>query len=232
MDRSRAWRAVLPVAGWLMAPAAGIALVGVGSIVISGWLVQGVEAANGGTREAARRSAIGEYFGGVSAVFSGLALLLLIVTLLFQQRELKLQRRELALQREDLAASRDELRRSAEADMRALHVQLTKMVMDDPALAAVWNDFTGESARSLRQFLFANLTFSHYILAHSWGSYTDADLLVHARNLLASPVFQNYWARTRAHKSDLSPETPEAHVFRLFDQAFADARRRTPPPTT
>ncbi|MFF3904874.1 hypothetical protein ACFYZJ_02510 [Streptomyces sp. NPDC001848] len=107
-------------------------MVSVASVVVSGWLVHGVEAANGGTREAARRSAIGEYFGGVSVVFSGLALL----------------------------------------------------------------------------------------------------LLVHARGLLASPVFQGYWARSRARKNDLSPETPEAHVFRLFDQAFADARRGTPPPAS
>ncbi|MEU6608890.1 DUF6082 family protein [Streptomyces shenzhenensis] len=115
------------------------------SITVSGWLTDGVEQANGGLRKAAQRSVLGEYFGAVSAVFSGVALLLLIVTLLFQQRELHLQRQELALQREELIASRDELRRSAAADLRALPLQLTQMQMADPALAEVWNRAVSET---------------------------------------------------------------------------------------
>ncbi|MFE6483952.1 DUF6082 family protein [Streptomyces sp. NPDC057757] len=209
----------------------GVALVAAASIVVSGWLVSGVERTNGGTREAAERSAIGDYFGGVSAVFSGVALLLLVLTLLFQQRELQLQRRELALQRAELSSSRAELRRSAEADMRALHVQLTQMVMEDPSLAPVWNDFRGQPESTLRQNLFANLTFSHFVLAYNWGSETEADLLVHARNLLSSAPFRRYWNATRAHKSDLPPESAEGRVFRIFDQAFTDLGRGAPPAT-
>ncbi|MFI6333434.1 DUF6082 family protein [Streptomyces sp. NPDC050535] len=216
---------------WLAVAAVGIALVAAASVVVSGWLVSGVERANGGTREAAERSAIGDYFGGVSAVFSGLALLLLVITLLFQQRELRLQRQELALQRDELSSSRAELHRSAEADMRALHVQLTQMVMDDPSLAPVWNDFQGQPESTLRQNLFANLTFSHFVLAHTWGSHTEAELLVHARNLLSSAAFCRYWNATRAHKSELPPEGAEGRVFRIFDQAFTDLGRGTPPTT-
>ncbi|MFF7762398.1 DUF6082 family protein [Streptomyces griseorubiginosus] len=96
--------------------------VGAASIVVSGWLARGVEAANGDRRTAIERSSLGEYFGGVSAVFSGLALLLLVATLLLQQRELRMQRHELATQREELVSSRNELHRSAEADLRGLHV--------------------------------------------------------------------------------------------------------------
>ena len=229
MARRGIWRSTLSVGAWLVAAAAGIALVGAVSIVVSGWLVSGVEETNGGRHTAAERSAIGGYFGGVSAVFSGLALLLLVITLLFQQRELQMQRRELALQRDELSSSRIELHRSAEADMRALHVQLTQMVMDDPSLAAVWNDFQGEPESALRQNLFANLTFNHFVLAHSWGSQSEADLLVHARNLLRSTAFRRYWNATRAHKSELHPESAEGRVFQIFEQAFTDPGRGTPP---
>lgn len=231
MIRRNAWSSARSVCVWLAAAAAGVALVGTVSIVVSGWLARGAEAASGSRRTAEERSALGDYFGGVSAVFSGVALLLLIATLLFQQRELRLQRRELSLQREELISSRTELHRSAEADMRTLHVQLTQMAMDDPALAEVWNDFQGEP-EVIRQNLFANLTFSHFVLALSWDSYSEADLVLYAHNLLDSPAFLRYWNSTREHKSQLPPESPEGRLFRVFEQALADRQRRTPPPAS
>ncbi|MFE0102607.1 DUF6082 family protein [Streptomyces sp. NPDC059009] len=230
MARQQMWHSALKICSWVVSCVAGVILVGIASIAVSGWLIRGVEAINGDRRTAEQRSSLGDYFGGVSAVFSGLALLLLVVTLLFQQRELRLQRQELSLQRHELNASRDELRRSAEADMRALHVQLTQMIMDDPSLSAVWNDFRGEPDSTLRQNLFANLTFNHYVLAYSWGNISDDDLIVHAENLLSSSAFRRYWNATRAHKAALSPESSEGHVFQAFEQALAARRRGTPPP--
>ncbi|MEV6395856.1 hypothetical protein AB0M39_13915 [Streptomyces sp. NPDC051907] len=72
------------------------------------------------------RGQVGDYFGAASAVFSGFAFLTLTIALLFQYQELRLQRGELAEQREELTQSRQELHRSAEANMRSLHVQLTR----------------------------------------------------------------------------------------------------------
>ncbi|MFM9371764.1 DUF6082 family protein [Streptomyces sp. Da 82-17] len=220
-----------PVAGhswfkaiaWLLASLVGILLVGAVSVVVGGWLLDGVESMNGDRQDAAERSALGDYFGGVSAVFSGLALLLLVVPLLFQQRELQLQRQELAAQRSELAASRDELRRSAAADLRALHVQLTQMQLDDPVLAEVWNDYAGEPPEVVRQNLFANLTYSHFLLASQWGEYSDEELLTHARGLVRSPVFRRYWAASRERKALLSPDSHEARMFRIFDRAVSEA---------
>ncbi|WP_282797955.1 DUF6082 family protein [Streptomyces sp. CC224B] len=229
MTRQHRWRPATWIA-WAAAAAAGIALVGGASIVISGWLIRGVEAVNGDRHVAQERSSLGDYFGGVSAVFSGIALLLLIATLLVQQRELRLQRHELALQRAELGAARNELRRSAEADMRALHVQLTQMAMEDPSLAHVWNDYPDSPSPVLRQNLYANLTFSHYVLALSWGSYTEAELLIHAKDLLGSTAFRRYWDAARARKAELPPDSPEGRVFRLFEQALAERRGGTTPP--
>jgi hypothetical protein len=58
---------------------------------------------------------LGEAFGIINAVFTGLAFAGLIITILIQARELRLQREQLALQREELASQRDELRRLANA---------------------------------------------------------------------------------------------------------------------
>ncbi|WP_231905610.1 DUF6082 family protein [Streptomyces davaonensis] len=193
------------------------------SIVASGWLIHGVEQANGGLATATQRSALGDYFGAVSAVFSGLALLLLVTTLLFQQRELQLQRRELALQREELVASRAELRRSAAADLRSLHVQLTQMQMDDPSLTEVWNDFPGLPHAVIKQYLFANLTYSHFVLTFQWGERSEEDLIREARDIMRSPAFRSYWAASRSLKASLPPDSDEGRMFRLFDRALAES---------
>ncbi|MEV1080383.1 DUF6082 family protein [Streptomyces sp. NPDC050211] len=211
-----------PIAKLSFAALLGTVLVGAASIVVGGWLIDGVVWAEGDRRSAAEQSSIGDYFGGVSTLFSGLALLLLVATLLFQQRELRLQREELMLQRQELVSSRGELRRSAEADLRGLHLQMTQMAMSDPSLAEVWNDLPTSSPTELRQDLFANLTFNHYVLLYSWGSVSEADLLVYARLVLRSPVFQRYWNATRPSKVDLPPDSAEGRVFRLFEQALAD----------
>ncbi|MFJ5838451.1 DUF6082 family protein [Streptomyces shenzhenensis] len=224
MTRGAGWNSVTRYGTWLIAAVIAIALVCLASIAVSGWLIEGVERANGGLRKAAQRSVLGEYFGAVSAVFSGVALLLLIVTLLFQQRELHLQRQELALQREELIASRDELRRSAAADLRALHLQLTQMQMADPALADVWNDWPGQPPADVRQLLFANLTYGHYMLLYEWGSTTENEVLAHARRLVQSPSFRRYWLLSREAKAALPPESVEGRFFRLFDRAVSETQ--------
>ncbi|MFM9444777.1 DUF6082 family protein [Streptomyces acidiscabies] len=204
------------------------------SIVVSGWLLDGVEEANGGFRAAARRSALGDYFGAASSVFSGVAVLLLVVTLFFQQRELRMQREELSLQRQELIASREELRRSAAADLRGLHVQLTQMQMNDPALAEVWNDWPGQDPATVRQFLFANLTYSQLLLHHEWSEMPDEEILAHARRLLRSPMFQQYWVLSREAKQALSPDSSEGRFFRCFDQVLREltdgGESGSPPP--
>lgn len=58
--------------------------------------------------ELLNRGLFGDMFGGINAVFSGLAFLGVIYAIIIQREELKLQREELAL-------TRDELKRSAQA---------------------------------------------------------------------------------------------------------------------
>ncbi|MER6132378.1 DUF6082 family protein [Streptomyces sp. NPDC001815] len=228
MAGDSAWRSATRIASWVAGAVAMVSVVGAVSIVASGWMIEGVEQANGSRRIASERSAMGDYFGAVSAIFSGLALLLLIATLVYQQRELRLQRLELGLQRGELKASRDELRRSAEADMNGLHIQLTQMAMDDPALAEVWIASHDQSESAVRQHLFANLVFNHFLLARSWGTVSDSDLLAHAHDLLRNPAFQQYWETARTAKSRISSTSPEGRLVQLFDQALADLRREPP----
>ncbi|WP_328937480.1 DUF6082 family protein [Streptomyces tauricus] len=231
MTPAQATRSVIKSVAWLSAGATGIALVGAASVAVSGWLISGVEQVNPNAETATERSTLGEYFGGASAVFSGLALLLLIITLLYQQKELRLQRQELSLQREELIASRNELRRGAESEMRSLHIQLTQMALSDDTLSDVWNVYPDETESGRRQMLFANLAFSHFVLAKNWGTFSDTELLVHAHSMLRSPTFRRYWDATKDRKRQLPPESDEGRVFGLFDRAIEELDRETNPPT-
>ncbi|WP_261511624.1 putative phage abortive infection protein [Chryseobacterium paludis] len=76
----------------------------VGSIIVVLWLISlgvlGIWVTKG--------NEIGDSFGAVNALFSGLALAGIILTILMQREELKLQRRELVLTRKEMEHTRDE----------------------------------------------------------------------------------------------------------------------------
>ena len=65
--------------------------------------------------ESSARAEIGEEFGAINALFSGLALAGMVYAILLQSDELRLQREELKLQRRELADTRAELKRQADA---------------------------------------------------------------------------------------------------------------------
>jgi hypothetical protein len=72
------------------------------------------------------RGQLGDLFGGVNAIFSGLALAGVVTAVVLQSKELQLQREEmkaqreqLELQREELTLSREEFKRMAEANEQA-----------------------------------------------------------------------------------------------------------------
>lgn len=81
----------------------GIAKI-VGLIIVALWLISlftlGVWISKG--------NEIGDSFGAVNALFSGLALAGIILTILMQRDELKLQRKELELTRKEMELTRDE----------------------------------------------------------------------------------------------------------------------------
>lgn len=76
------------------------------------------------------RGTIGDMFGAINALFTGLAFAGIIVTIILQRNELALQREELKLQRQELIDTRNELRRSADAQeesQRAMSKQFNAM---------------------------------------------------------------------------------------------------------
>jgi Family of unknown function (DUF6082) len=158
----------------------------------------------------AGRANIGDSFGAINAIVSGLALTALIVTLWLQSRELTLQRVELAMQRESLNQSRVELYRNAEANLRMLHLELTKMSIDDPSLAAVWPPLAlGAPHEKERQFLYANLIYQHQWLSLRISDYTETQVQNTLRNLFTSSLMREYWRAASKARTSLVPGTAE-----------------------
>ena len=70
------------------------------------------------------RALFGDMFGGLAALFSGLAFAGLIVAIVLQSRELGLQRDELEATRHEMTLARDQYAKSAEAQTDLVEKQL------------------------------------------------------------------------------------------------------------
>ncbi|MFC1442100.1 DUF6082 family protein [Streptacidiphilus sp. N1-10] len=193
-----------------------LAVVVVACVALSGWMNHSVETFWGSRSRAAQLGTVGQYFDAGSAVFSGLALLLVIGTTV-------MQRKELAMQRDALSKSHWELRRSAEADLRRLHMELIKMAIDDPALADVWGAYRTEiPMERRRQYLYANLIFSHLYLNHKLQIADDAEMLGHLRVITKNEIFREYWKEASGSRAPLAEGSAERIFGRLVDQAIAE----------
>jgi hypothetical protein len=162
---------------------------------------------------------IGQTFESVNTVFSGLAFVALVVTFMIQYQELRMQRLELQMQRAAVRESNGELRRSADADLRRLHVELIRMSINDPQLAAVWPEFGPDlSEEQNRQYLYANLIFQHVRVNLQIGDYSTEEARRFLRYLFSSPLMRAYWQATQQARSALVPGTSEHEFSNVADE--------------
>lgn len=209
-------------AAWLLAGVLLFVLVTVACVALSGWMDRAVQLMYG-HNQAGDLGTVGQYFDASSAVFSGLAFVLLIGTTALQRRELTLQRKELTMQREELSKSHRELHRSAEADLRSLHMQLIKMAIDDPALAEVWGEYRENvSAERNRQYLYANLIFSHLFLNHQLNVIGEPEIMGYLRIVARSAIFREYWEAGAESRGRLAESSAEHEFGSLVDQAMTE----------
>jgi hypothetical protein len=181
-----------------------------------------------------RWSNVGESFGVLNSVLSGMAFVALVVTLWIQYRELSLQRAELRLQRDAIERSSDELHRSADAGMRMLHFELIKMSIEDPTLADVWPDpdTAGDDHRR-RQLLYANLAFQHMALSMVVGGYTDDQVREVLFYAFESRVMREYWhSSAEARRRLQAPTNVSWRIARIADEVCTEYERGTGEPVS
>lgn len=96
--------------------------------------------------ESIQAGTFGDMFGGVNALFSGLAFALLVVTLYLQMQELSLQREELAETREELKGQHTQMRLQNEAlRKQAFEATFFRMISLHNEIVAGMKDMTSGS---------------------------------------------------------------------------------------
>ena len=194
-----------------------------GIVLFAGIGIAALLGRSGSTDLWTRWGNVGQTFESINTIFSGLAFVALVVTFAIQFQELRMQRIELKLQREAMKASNGSLHTSAAANLRSLHMELMRMAIDDPELAAVWPDFdVGLSIKRNRQYLYANLIIQHLWLYLQIGEYSEDEARGMLHYMFSSPLMRDYWAASERVRRWLVADTPEHLFAKMVDDLYGE----------
>ena len=133
---------------------------------------------------------LGDAFGAVNALFSGLAFAGVIYAIF--------------LQRQDLALQREELSKSSGAGIRQVHIVLQQMAMRDQALQDVWYDDSTLKPAERRQHSYVNLVLSNWETLYANGSLTPEQLKRTAESHMKRRAFRSFWKSARKYREDMA----------------------------
>ncbi|WP_433720492.1 DUF6082 family protein [Actinoplanes sp. CA-051413] len=166
-------------------------------------------------------SNVGQAFGVLSSIISGLALAYLVVTSRVQFRELRASRDDLERQHQLLLRSNAELQRTAEAGRGQLHLDILKLAIDDPQLAEVWPPFQpGLTTKQNRQYLYANIIYQFQQTWMRVGGHSDEEVLDTMRYLFTSPIIRDYWRASARARMSLTPGSDEHRLAQKVDELW------------
>jgi hypothetical protein len=176
-------------------------------------------AEQGATADWSRWSDVGQTFGALSSIISGLALVAIVVAARMQSKEMQANREELADQRLSLMNSHVQLQRSASASLGMLHLEILKMGIEDEDLARVWPPFEPNlPAEQNRQYLYANIIYQFQFRAMQHGDYTEEEILAALRYLFTSPVMRGYWRAAAFGRKYFPGDSPEFAFAQNVDE--------------
>jgi hypothetical protein len=169
-------------------------------------------------------SDVGQTFGVLSSIISGLALVVLVGTARMQFREMREQRRELEEQRRLHVQHGSELQRTAEANVGLLHLEILKMAINDRTLAEVWPEFGPDvTPEKNRQLLYANLIYQLQRISLVVNKNSQQEMLRMMRYLFTSPIMREYWRLTDYGRSAaLDMDTDEVRLAQEVDRLWRD----------
>jgi len=197
--------------GGVLAVAAITLLTGVGVAAVLGDRFGG--------EQWSRLSDVGQTFGVLSSIISGLALVALVITARIQFREIRHNRADLERQREFWARSQQELHRTAESNHLGLLMEILKMSIDDDDLAAVWPEYEPVPSRQRnRQYLYANIIYQFNWSSLRMNGYSDEQVLANMRYLFTSQLMREYWAAGARARKSLVPGSSEFDFARRIDE--------------
>ncbi|WP_406075336.1 DUF6082 family protein [Micromonospora sp. NBC_01638] len=143
---------------------------------------------------------VGQTYGAASAILAALALIGVVSSLVLQSREAKAAR---------------------EQAVRALHTDLLKMAIDDPALLECWGPIEDAAdVEWFRKHVYANLIVTH------WQSMWEVDVLA-ARHLevLADQFFKGqvgrrFWAEARGPRTTAETSRRARRFTAIVDRRY------------
>jgi hypothetical protein len=127
------------------------------------------------TRDWAYLSAVGQAYGGVSAILSGLALCGIAVSLVLQRQQALGDRIAATSQR---------------------HFDILRLALDDPTLAKVLAPELATSAH-VREQIFANLVLTFWYRSWRQRVINEHELRTSVARMFFSPVSRDWWARVQ-----------------------------------
>ncbi|WP_158711515.1 DUF6082 family protein [Streptomyces xylophagus] len=155
----------------------------------------------------------GQAYGGAAAATSVVVLIYIARTFRHQNDEARMHREvleaqtaELCLQRESTQDQHKTVRRSAEAAVRARHIKLLEMAMNDPELMECWPNYSpGISAARRKQYMYCNLIISHYCMCYELGYITDNEAEENLVHIFNSDFVRDFWKSSRVSRGHTAP---------------------------
>lgn len=170
-----------------------------------------------------RLANVGQTFGVLSSIISGLALGALVVTARVQFREIQENRREMERQRELLTQNQSELRRTAEAALGQLQLEILKLAINDAELAEVWPSYyPGLPEKENRQYLYANLIYQYQRIWMRVGGRGDDGVVGNMRYLFRSQIMRDYWRAAARARASLTPDSEEYLLAQKVDELWRE----------
>jgi cell division protein FtsL len=167
----------------------------------------------------------GQAYGAAAAATSVVVLIYIARTFRHQNDESRMHREvleaqtaELCLQRESTQGQHKTVQRSAEAAVRARHIKLLEMAINDPVLMQCWPVYGIADSDELRkQYIYCNLIISHHCMCYELGYFTDEEVEQTLYHTFSNDVVRNFWEATRPARTRTAPHGGQLRKF--YDMA-------------
>ncbi|MEV0840940.1 DUF6082 family protein [Actinocatenispora sera] len=155
-----------------------------------------------------RLGAVGDTYGGVAAIVSGVALLGVAGSLVLQRRQSRIER---------------------EYAFREYHREMLRMSMDDPALAACWGP-QRDTGLAVDVHFYVTLMIGYWHAGWLVGAFNEQRLRLSLRTFFAGDIGRRSW---REHDSQrmIGRSRRSRRFFRMVEQEYRTAVAAGPPVT-
>ncbi|MFK0154871.1 DUF6082 family protein [Streptomyces sp. NPDC090499] len=175
----------------------------------------------------------GQAYGAAAAATSVVVLIYIARTFRHQNDEARMHREvleaqtaELCLQRESTQGQHKTVQRSAEAAVRARHIQLLEMAINDPALMKCWPIYgLADTDEKRKQYLYCNLIMSHHSMCYELDYLTDDELEECLFHAFSNDILRDFWESSRSARNRATPHG--GHMRKFYDLAELSYARRS-----